>query len=182
MANAGYGSGQYTIVSQTYPSPIPLGSGFRYSQSGYTRQSTGGCGFWNKDADWANNTALVTINNAVKNAANGSGTNVRIMDIAAAFNGRRLCETGVNLVENTSAGSWTGANAVNQSEWIAQIRTLSTVFGPYYVQESIHPNYWGEMALRNCVRQAYNGGAPRGGTCTHGTGLNANGEPNMTLA
>ena len=22
-------------------------SGFRYSQSGYTRQSTGGCGFWN---------------------------------------------------------------------------------------------------------------------------------------
>ena len=35
--------------------------------------------------------------------------------------------------------------------------------------------------MRNCVRQAYNGGAPQGGTCTPGTGLNGNGEPNMTL-
>ncbi len=64
---------------------------------------------------------------------------------------------------------------------INNIRTLSTVFGPYYVQESIHPNWWGQKALRNCVRQAYNNGTPRGGTCTRGTGLNANAEPNMTL-
>jgi hypothetical protein len=69
MANAGYSTSQYTIVAQTYPSPIPNGSGFRYSQSGFTRQSTGGCGFWNKDADWANATALVKINNAVKNGS-----------------------------------------------------------------------------------------------------------------
>ena len=186
MANAGYTSAQYTIVVQTYPSPIPRGSGFRYSQSGFTRQSTGGCGFWNRDADWANDTALVQINNAVRNAANsvnaapGAG-NVRIMDVAAAFNGRRLCETGVNLMENTGLGNWTAAAAADRTEWIAQIRTLSTVFGPYYVQESIHPNWWGQKALRNCVRQAYNNGTPRGGTCTRGTGLNANAEPNMTL-
>jgi hypothetical protein len=182
MANAGYSTSQYTIVVQTYPSPIPNGSGFRYSQSGFTRQSTGGCGFWNKDADWANSTALVKINGAVKNAANASGTNVKVMDIASAFNGRRLCESGVNLMEQTGLGNWTHPNAANSTEWIAQIRTLSTVFGPYYVQESLHPNWWGEKALRNCVRQAYNGGSPKGGVCTRGTGLNANGEPNMTLS
>jgi hypothetical protein len=34
--------------------------------------------------------------------------------------------------------------------------------------------------LRNCVRQAYNGGAPRSGSCVHAGGLNANGEPNMS--
>lgn len=184
MANAGYAPTQYTIVSQTYPSPIPRGSGFRYSQSGYTRQSTGGCGFWNRDADWANDTALTKINAAVKNAAtsaNATSGNVRIMDVAASFNGRRLCETGVNLMENSGRANWTVAGASDATEWIAQIRTLSTVFGPYYVQESIHPNWWGEKALRNCVRQAYNNGSPRGGTCTRGTGLNANGEPNMTL-
>ncbi|MHB8531794.1 MAG: SGNH/GDSL hydrolase family protein, partial [Solirubrobacteraceae bacterium] len=50
MRNAGYSSSQYTILVQDYPSPIPLGSGFRYSQSGYTRQTVGGCGFWNRDA------------------------------------------------------------------------------------------------------------------------------------
>lgn len=184
MAAVGYTTAQYTIVVQTYPSPIPRGSGFRYSQSGFTRQSTGGCGFWNRDADWANDTALVQINNSVKNAANSVNAvagNVRIMDVAASFNGRRLCETGVNLMENTGKGNWTAAGASDVTEWIAQIRTLSTVFGPYYVQESIHPNWWGEKALRNCVRQAYNGGTPRGGSCTRGTGLNANGEPNMTL-
>jgi hypothetical protein len=127
---------------------------------------------------------LVQINNAVRNAANSvnaSAGNVRVMEVGAAFNGRRLCETGVNLMENTGLGNWTNPAAADRTEWIAQIRTLSTVFGPYYVQESIHPNFWGQRALRNCVRQAYNGGSPRGGTCTRGTGLNANGEPNMTL-
>ena len=179
MANAGYTTSQYSIVTQTYPSPLPPGGGIRYSQSGYTRQSTGGCGFWNKDADWANSTALVKINNAVKAAAAASGT--LVMDVAAAFNGRRLCETGVNLMENSGRANWTVTGASDATEWIAQIRTVSTVFGPYYVQESLHPNYWGENALRNCVRQAFNGGSPRGGTCSRGSGLNANGEPNMTL-
>ena len=107
MTNAGYTPAQYTIVTQTYPSPIPRGSGFRYSQSGFTRQSTGGCGFWNRDADWANDTALVKINDAVKNAAaaaNAASGNVKVMDVAASFNGRRLCEIGVNLMENTRPG------------------------------------------------------------------------------
>ena len=58
MRNAGYSDGSWTLLVQNYPSPIPNASGFRYSQSGYTRQSTGGCGFWNADADWANSTAL----------------------------------------------------------------------------------------------------------------------------
>jgi len=37
MTNAGYSSSQFTLLVQDYPSPIPNGSGFRYSQSGYTR-------------------------------------------------------------------------------------------------------------------------------------------------
>lgn len=182
MANAGYTTSQYTVVVQTYPSPIPNSAGFRYSQSGYSRQSTGGCGFWNNDANWANSTALVKINGAVTAAAGASGTNVKVLNVAAAFNGRRLCENTVNLMEASGLANWTQAGAADRTEWIAQIRTLSTVFGPYYVQESLHPNYWGELALRNCVRQAFNGGTVRGGSCTRGTGLNTRGEPNMTLA
>ncbi len=183
MANAGYGTGQYRIVVQTYPSPVPNGPGFRYSQSGFTRQSTGGCGFWNNDANWANGTALVKINNSVKNAAASANTsgNVVVLDLAASFNGRRLCENTVNLMENSGRANWSVAGASDSTEWIAQIRTVSTVFGPYFVQESLHPNWWGEKAIRNCVRQAYNSGSPKGGVCTRGTGLNANGEPNMML-
>jgi hypothetical protein len=183
MTNAGYSTSQYAIVVQDYMSPLPTGSGMRYSESGYTRQSTGGCGFWNGDLNWANNTALPTINNAVKNGAAQTGlSNVKIMELQSTFNGRRLCENTVGLLEEKGVANWTVSGAVDKAEWIEQIRTLSTVFGPYYVQESLHPNYWGEKALRNCVRQAYNGGTPRGGTCTRtASGLNANGEPNMTL-
>jgi len=65
---------------------------------------------------------------------------------------------------------------------VNEIRTVSTVFGPYQVQESLHPNYWGQLALRSCVRQAYNNGTPRGGSCTiSGTGLTGAGEPRMAL-
>ncbi|MFZ1287848.1 MAG: hypothetical protein WAR57_12520 [Candidatus Phosphoribacter sp.] len=76
MRNAGYADSQWSLVVQTYPSPIPSASGFRYGQSGYTRQSVGGCGFWNRDADWANATALTTINSTVRAAANAHGAKV----------------------------------------------------------------------------------------------------------
>jgi hypothetical protein len=182
MLNDGYADSSYTILVQEYSSPIPSGSGFRYSESGYTRQSTGGCGLWNADANWANNTAVPTINSAVTNGAAQTGlSNIRILNDSAALNGRRLCENTVGLLEEVGLSSWRSAGAADHTEWVSQIRTTSTLFGPYQLQEDAHPNYWGQLALRNCLRQAYNGGAPRGGTCTHGTGLNGNGEPNMTL-
>lgn len=182
MVNAGYTASQYKIIVQTYTSPIPRGSGFRYGEGGFTRQSVGGCGVWNRDADWANDTAVAKMNQALTNGAAQSGvTNYVIQNNAAAFNGRRLCETGVGLLEEVGIANWTIKTAPNLTEWQNQIRTVSTLIGPYQVQESLHPNYWGQLALRNCLRQAYNGGAIRGGTCSHGTGKNAGGEPNMTL-
>lgn len=183
MSNAGYSSSQYTILVQDYPSPIPLGSGFRYSQSGYTRQSTGGCGFWNRDANYANEKMLPTIDSAVMGAAAASGlANVRTLELSSAFNGRRLCEKGVGLLEEEGLSSWRGAGAVDKTEWINQIRTVTAIFPPYQVQEDIHPNYWGQLALRSCLRQAYNAGAPRSGQCNiASTGLTAGGEPNMYL-
>jgi hypothetical protein len=184
MRNAGYADGSWSLLLQNYESPIPNGSGFRYSQSGYSRQSTGGCGFWNADADFANGTLLPTINNAVFGAAGDSGlTNVKLLNVSTAFNGRRLCENTVGLYEEKGLTSWTQAGAVDQTEWVNQIRTVSTCCSssPYYIQESLHPNYWGQLALRSCVRQAYNGGAVRGGTCTRSANGLLQGEPRMTL-
>jgi hypothetical protein len=181
MRNAGYADNAWTLMVQNYESPLPNGSGIRYPESGYTRQSTGGCGFWNNDANWANGTALPTIDNAVLGAATDSGlANVRTLNLASAFNGHRLCENTDNLVE-ANYSSWRAPGAVDKSEWIDQIRTVSTANSDYYIQESLHPNYWGELAVRSCLRQAWNGGTPRSGTCTtSGTGL-LNGEPRMTL-
>jgi hypothetical protein len=183
MTNAGYNSSQYTLLVQDYPSPIPLGSGFRYTQSGYSRQTTGGCGFWNTDANYANEKMLPTIDSTVLGAANALGlSNVKTMELGSAFNGRRLCEKGVGLLEEEGLRSWKTAGAQDKTEWINQVRTVSTLYEEYELQEDIHPNYWGQLALRNCLTQAYNGGTPKGGTCTiSSTGLNSAGEPNMSL-
>lgn len=69
MRNAGYADDAWTLLVQNYPSPLPPSSAFRYAESGYSRMSKGGCGFWNRDADWANATALPTINGAVLGGA-----------------------------------------------------------------------------------------------------------------
>ncbi|MGA8987022.1 hypothetical protein [Aeromicrobium sp.] len=184
MRNAGYADSSWTLLVQNYPSPLPNGSGFRYSQSGYTRQSTGGCGFWDADANWANATALPTINSTVTGAISQAGiTNAKTLNLAATFNGRRLCESSVGLYEEVGLADWSAPTAVDRTEWINQIRTVTTGgSSPYYIQESLHPNYWGQLATRSCVRQAYNAGATRSGTCTRtGTGLTSLGEPKMTL-
>jgi hypothetical protein len=183
MTNAGYSSSQYTILVQNYPSPIPNGSEFRYTQSGYSRQFTGGCGFWNTDANYANATMLPTIDSTVLNAAAGAGlSNVKTMELSSAFNSHRLCDKGVGMLEEEGLANWKAAEAVNKSEWFNQIRTIETLTGPYELQEDIHPNYWAQLGLRNCLSQAYNAGTPKGGTCTtSGTGLNSAGEPNMSL-
>jgi len=182
MANAGYSDSSYSIIVQTYSAPIPNGSAIRYSQSGYTRQSTGGCGLWNADADWANATAVPTIDNAVRNGRAQSGlTNTVLLDDQSALVGHRLCENTVGLLEEKGVASWTSPGASDKSEWVSQIRTTSTLFGPYQLQEDAHPNYWGQLALRNCLRQAYNGGSVHGGTCTPTSGVNGLGEPQMSL-
>jgi hypothetical protein len=184
MRNAGYADNAWTLVVQTYSSPVPRGSGFRYAQSGWSRQNVGGCGIWNRDADWANDTAVVAMNNSARNGATQSGlTNIKVFNAQTLLVGHRLCENTVGLLEEVGLGSWTSPGAPDRTEWVSQVRTVTTIFGPYQLQEGIHPSFWGQKALRNCVRQVYNGGTPRAGTCTPATGggVNGLGEPNTTF-
>ena len=183
MTNAGYTNVPWTLLAQTYSSPLPRGSGIRYSQSGFTRQTVGGCGVWNADADWANDTVVATLNGTVRNAAAATGmANIAVFDAQNALVGHRLCESTDGLLEEQGLATWRSPGAADRSEWVSQIRTTTTLFGPYQLQEDAHPSYWGQLALRNCLRQAYNGGAPRAGACTRTTtGLDAQGEPNMSF-
>ena len=186
MAAAHYAPSQYTIIAQTYWTPIPRASGFRYGETGWTRQSVGGCGIWNRDADWAHNVVVPAMNGSVRNGAAlavqaGAG-NVVTLDLQNALDGRRLCETGVGVLEEVGIANWRSAGAVDRTEWVSQIRTATTIFGPYQLQEASHASYWGQLAMRNCLRLAYNGGTVVGGRCVRvANGLNARGEPQMGL-
>lgn len=182
MTNVGYSVDDYTLVIQTYWSPLPRGADIRYAETGYARQDTGGCGFWNRDADWANDVAVVKMNQALTDGIARTGLpNYVVLDMVQSLDGHRLCERSVGLLEERGLTSWTQSGAADQTEWVNQIRTLTTLFGPYQVQESLHSSYWGQLAMRNCLRQAYNGGQVRGGVCTSVGGLNGLGEPAMSL-
>jgi hypothetical protein len=184
MRDAGYADGSYSVSVQNYVTPIPYGEQFRYPQAGYGRIDTGGCGFWDVDADWALNEALRVVNDTSFDAALASGIDdLHLVDVSQLTAGRRLCEQGVILVgEEPLLTSWSDVGAVDLSEWVNQVRVLDTVLGPYQLQEDLHPNYWAQLALRSCLRQVVNDGEPRGGTCVRAAdGLDAAGEPVVSL-
>ncbi|MBV9594175.1 MAG: hypothetical protein JO147_10350 [Actinobacteria bacterium] len=182
LAADGYDPADYTLIVQTYPSPLAPGAAIRYPESGLARQTVGGCGFWNADADYADNTIVPTINSAVRAAVSASGLpDVQVLDVADLFDGHRLCENTDHKLQETDLSSWRSPGAADLSEWVVNIRTVSALAGPYTIQESLHPNYWGQLALRNCLRQAYDS-ADRGGRCVPaGPGMNAHGEPRALL-
>ena len=182
MAHDGYADSSYTIVVQNYPSPLPSSSAMRYGQNGFGRQTTGGCGFWNADLDWANSTVIPTIDSTVAAAVLRTGlTDIRTLDVSALLNGHRLCETGVGKLYEEGLTSWRSPGASDRSEWVENIRTVSAIGSPFAIQESLHPDYWGQLALRNCLRQAYAGAAVHSGKCVAGAGLDAAGEPNVSF-
>ncbi len=178
MEHAGYEKSEYTILVQDYPSPIPKASGIRYGTLDEERIKTGGCAVTNGDADWANEVALTTINDAVEEAVDsvdegGAGKyKLKFMDLEKTFVGRRLCEDGQKQVAEGAdpefptwrATAPDGTLAVDGTEWFNQIR-FPNLTAPWTVQEDLHPNYWAQLGLRNCLRQAYNGGAVKSGKC-----------------
>ena len=52
---------------------------------------------------------------------------VKRLDLSASLNGRRLCEKGVGLLEEEGLSSWTQPGAVDRTEWVNQIRTVTTL-------------------------------------------------------
>ena len=102
------------------------------------------------------------MNGSVRNGAAQTGLgNLVVLDLQNALDGRRLCESGVGVLEEVGIASWTSPGAVDRTEWVSQIRTATTIFGPYQLQEASHASYWGQLAMRNCLRLAYNGGTVR---------------------
>ena len=146
------GDDDYRIVLQSYPVPIPGGSDFRYSETGWKRTFIGGCPFWNSDADWASNELLPAIrDNLAAVAANGDA---ELLDLSDALDGREACAQG------SSQGP--GPDA----EWI---RFVTTGIGQGDAGESVHPNYYGQLAIGRCLFLHVEAG-PGDSTCTNTPG------------
>ena len=174
MTNAGY------ATRSTRSSPRPTRRRSRAAPASATRRPAGRA---RRSAAAASGTATPTgpttpssptINNTIKQRGRA--------DRAAERQGRSTCST-----RSTAAGcartrsacsrrraSPTGrrAGAVDKTEWVRQIRTRhDDLPARTSCRRTAHPSYWGQLALRNCLRQAYNGGAVRGGrACARPTG------------
>jgi hypothetical protein len=188
MTGAGFNRGDWTLVYHMYPKPIASGADMRYPET-LRRQTTGGCGFLDVDADWARDEVVSVINSAVIRAAREvkqefPDMRIVLMDTTEAFRGHELCNKNVYRVKtNTSEDrdgvqSWRNAKAADRSEWVKEIELAPT--GDATLNEGFHPNYWGQLALRNCMRQMWNKGTiSSGGRCTPLSGTNRYREPNM---
>jgi hypothetical protein len=167
MERAGYKSADYDIVVANYPSPLPGGPRMRYREDFLHRFVAGGCPVLDEDATWANRVVLDTINGSIARAVALSGLpNMITVDMNQAFLEHRLCEQGVSQLQETSLRSWKSPGAREQVEWV---NMLSGKPAPWQPRESLHPNYWGTMAMRSCIRAAVEGAeAATPGRCIRG--------------
>ena len=179
-----------TAPRSTRSSPRPTGRRSRAAAASATRRpagrarSVGGCGIWNRDADWANDTVVAAMNgDDPQRAPPSPGSPTSSCSTCRTRSSAGGCARhGVGCWRRRGIASWQSPGAVDRSEWVEQIRTTTRSSGPTSSRRTAHANYWGQLAMRNCLRHAYNGGAVRGGTCVRvANGLNAQGEPVMGL-
>lgn len=165
MRAAGYADGDWQLVSHTYPNPLPPASKMRHRQSGMSRQVDGGCPFYDADIDWLNDWMGVlnaTVLDAANDVSSTMGKNVVTLEMGGLFEGRRLCEQGTRLAEETSDE----AELLAFGERVAQINLTSSVPGsPYELSEGVHPGHLGQLAIRACLRNAFGDGNSRSGSC-----------------
>lgn len=159
MRAAGYTDSSYRIVLQSYPSPIPRGAENRYTQSDWSRLNTGGCPFWNRDSDWARDSLVPQIANRIKGVAAAKG--VQFLDLRDMMQGREVCAKASKLVSSTVPAS---AKTSEWARWIDQNETQGLI------QESMHPNYYGQLAAGRCLALVVAQPASSGFSCKNTAG------------
>ncbi|MFM9135099.1 MAG: hypothetical protein ACKOT0_06655 [bacterium] len=163
MRESGYDDDRWSLIVQGYPSPLPPATSMRYPERGWDRVLQGGCGFWDADLDFLE-ASLPRMNDAVfagvADAERATGKAVFTVDTESIFEGRRLCEQGAQPADGVPEDRLPAV-----AERVAAIFAVEGLVGPFRLSESLHPNYFGQLALRDCLRQAWNEGRPRSGAC-----------------
>ncbi|WP_420079140.1 GDSL-type esterase/lipase family protein [Streptomyces sp. JL4002] len=164
MRAAGYADSSYRIVLQSYPSPIPRGAENRYTQSDWSRLNTGGCPFWNRDSDWARDSLVPQLADRIKGVAAAKG--VQFLDLRDMLQGREVCAKASRLVGSAAPASAT------TSEWA---RWIDNNESQGLIQESMHPNHYGQLAAGRCLALALAQPANSASSCRNTAGADHTG-------
>jgi hypothetical protein len=144
MSGAGYASGDYRLIMQTYPSVAPRAAENRYTENDPRRLSDG-CANYDVDSDWARDQASVEIDDMVASAATSRGA--ELLDLRDLFQGHEVCSKTAReatALDHPSPaesewGRFTGGSTVQQGD----------------LQEAFHPNAFGQRAFGACLTAAY---------------------------
>jgi len=140
MSEAGYRDRSYRLVVQSYPAPLPAAADMRYPEPDRdARFVTGGCPFYDADADWGRANLVAVLADTLRAVADEH--DAQFLDVREAFRGHELCSDQASQPE-------TGPQA-GTSEWM---RWIDVAHNQGTLAESFHPNAYGQAALGRCLR------------------------------
>lgn len=132
MREAGYGRDDYTLVLQSYASPVT--GDIRY---GAASRGVFGCPVRDDDGNWAKNWVAGQFSAAFARVAADRG--VRYLDLAPALRGREACARGISRYQEWSRGVSVDLAAVRHG------------LGMNVLQQSAHPNARGHAQFARCL-------------------------------
>jgi hypothetical protein len=144
MTDAGYAPGSFKLVLTSYPIGLPAVSDMRYPEAGTARKDTGGCPFLDVDVQWGRDVATAQLAQGLRFAA--SYTHTQFLDTTGALQGHELC--------SSSAVQPTGSPDERTAEWLRWI-DITAPGTQGNINESFHPNAFGQKALGRCLAFAF---------------------------
>ncbi|MEU5001682.1 hypothetical protein [Streptomyces sp. NPDC021622] len=184
MQHAGYRADDYRLVVQSYPAPLPPSTAYRYNESRFTRYSNGGCPFYDVDTDWARQTLVGGMSREIKAAANS--VRAKFLDVSDAFAGHELCnKASAQATQANSSSNPLPSQAAEWVRWVPYLPDHPALNGAPQgdIQEAVHPNSFGQLALGTCLTKVSNRTDLLNNTATAFTCANdgRNGKDGMTV-
>ncbi|WP_316524329.1 glycosyl hydrolase family 18 protein [Kitasatospora brasiliensis] len=183
MRGAGYADGDYTVVLQSYPAPLPRASEIRYPGDHYDRYTEGGMPFYDADADWTHDVLIPEISTTLRDAA--SAKQVAFLDLSGAFTGHEL---GARQARQATAdNSLANPLPADKAEWVRWVPYLNDFTGqighePQGDQsEAVHPDAYGQQALGACLAAALTQASPGPSTQSFRCGGTSGGPGDMRV-
>ncbi|GLY13800.1 GDSL-type esterase/lipase family protein [Kineosporia rhizophila] len=138
---AGYADGDYRLMLQSYPNPLPTAAEDKYEGHSRVFKWTGGrCPFTDPDMTWTARSAIPAISLTLERAAHRQGAT--FLDLSNAFDGHELCADGTTHPR--------GEPNSTDVEWVRFVDYTGQ--GDY--AESLHPNFYGQQAIGRCIAGA----------------------------
>ncbi|MFC9285164.1 hypothetical protein [Streptomyces sp. NPDC057052] len=147
MSAAGYEQNDYSLVLQSYPSPLPNSSEINQPEFG-TARTDYGCGMWDADLDWVDKELIPELGRQISMVAASNGAD--FINMKDALQGHEVCSKG-----SRQGSYWwdTGDNPVlhdNVSEW-ARFSNTGLLQGE--AKESLYPDFFGQQAMAVCLNK-----------------------------